>query len=47
MLSLGFVLAFFFKVLYTAYKIDSEHIQICKVEILQITVNKIKVLSSF
>ena len=48
----GFVLALFQST--TACKIDSEHIQdytklfwVCKVEILQVTVNKIEVLSSF
>ena len=48
----GFVLELFRST--TAYKIDSEHTQgytklftVCKVEILQFTVNKIKVLSSF
>ena len=44
----GFVLALFQST--TAYKIDSEHIgdytklfSVCKVEILQVTVNKIEV----
>ena len=48
----GFVLALFQSTI--AYKIDSEHIRdytklfsVCKVEILQVTVNKIEVLSSF
>ena len=48
----GFVLALFQST--TAYKIDSEHTRdymklfpVCKVEILQVTVNTIEVLSSF
>ena len=48
----GFVLALFQST--TDFKIDSEHIRDitklfleCKVEILQVTVNKIEVLSSF
>ena len=48
----GFVLALFRST--TAFKIDSEHIRdymklflVCKVEILQVTVNKIEVVSSF
>ena len=48
----GFVLALFQST--TAYKIDSEHTQdhtklfpVCKVEILQVRVNNIEVLSSF
>ena len=48
----GFVLALFQST--TANKIDSEHTRdytklflLCKVEILQVTVNKIEVLSSF
>ena len=48
----GFVLALFQST--TAYKIDYEYTQdykklfpICKVEILQVTVNKVQVLSSF
>ena len=48
----GFVLALFQST--TAYKTDSEHTQdytklfpVCKVELLQVTVNKIEVLSSF
>ena len=48
----GFVLALFQST--TANKIDSEHTRdytklfpVCKVEILQVTVNKIEVLSSF
>ena len=48
----GFVLALFRST--TVFKIDSEHIRdymklflVCKVEILQVTVNKIEVVSSF
>ena len=48
----GFVLALFRST--TAFKIDSENIRdymklflVCKVEILQVTVNKIEVVSSF
>ena len=48
----GFVLALFQST--TAYKIDPEHTRnytklflVCKVEILQVTVNKVEVLSSF
>ena len=48
---LGFVLALLQNT--TAFKIDSEHIRdytklflVCKVEILQVTVNKIEALSS-
>ena len=48
----GFVLALFIST--TANKIDSEHTNdytklfpVCKVEILQVTVNKIEVLPSF
>ena len=48
----GFVLALFQST--TAYKLDSDHTQdytklfpVCKVEILQVTVNKVEVLSSF
>ena len=49
----GFVLALFLKST-TAYKIDSEHTRdykmlfpVCKVEILQVTVNKFELLSPF
>ena len=48
----GFVFALFQSI--TAYKIDSEHTTdytklflVCKVEILQVTVNKVDALSSF
>ena len=48
----GFALALFQST--TAYKIDSEHIQdytklfsLCKVEILQVTVNRIEIVSCF
>ena len=48
----AFILALFQST--TAYKIDSEHtsnytklFQVCKVKKLQVTVNKIEVLSSF